>query len=197
MDGRRGVFIDRDGTLIDLIPYLADPDQVRLVSGAGEALRRLGEAGYDRVVVTNQSGVARGLYDLDRVAAVHERLLQRLRLEGADLEAIEICPHHPDFTGTCACRKPEPGMVLRAAERLGVDLRASWAIGDRFEDLTAGTKVGCRGILVLTGYGRDQARSTPPEKWGTVDYVAWDLPAAVAYLIDRDRTDRSNPARAK
>lgn len=196
MNGRRGVFIDRDGTVIDLIPYLSDPQQVRLVPGAAESLRRLGDAGYARIVVTNQSGVARGLYDLDRVEAVHVRLLEALRAEGADLEGIEFCPHHPDFTGPCACRKPEPGMIVRSAERLGVDLRSSWVIGDRFEDLAAGRRVGCRAILVMSGYGRDQARLTRPEEWGIVEYVAWDLPAAAAYLIERDRKSPRGPAAA-
>ncbi len=185
MSGRPGVFIDRDGTLIELAPYLHDPAEVRLLPGVAESLRLLAVAGFGRVMVTNQSGVARGLYGIEAVEAVHERMLGLLESEGAGLEGIEICPHHPDFTGRCACRKPEPGMILRATESLGIDLRASWVIGDRFEDLLAGHRVGCRGILVLTGYGKDQARIARPEDWRAAEFVAWDFSAAVAYLIDR------------
>ena len=183
MNGGRGVFLDRDGTILELVPYLHDPDQVRLLPGAAESLRRLGEAGWARVLVTNQSGVARGYYPIGDVERVHARLLALLRSEGADLEAIEICPHHPEHSGACRCRKPAPGMLEAAAVRIGIDTRRSWTVGDRMEDLEAGSPLGCRGILVLTGYGREQARGGLPSVWVNVDYVAWDLPAAVAHIL--------------
>jgi len=182
--GARAVFIDRDGTLIDLVPYLHDPERVRLLPGAAESLRRLGEAGWKRVLITNQSGIARGLYGLEDVERVHARTLELLRAEGADLEGIEICPHLPEITGPCDCRKPAPGMLARASRRLGVDPARSWVIGDRIEDVMSGSPLGCPGILVLSGYGREQARRVPPEAWENVRFVARDLPAAVAAILN-------------
>jgi D-glycero-D-manno-heptose 1,7-bisphosphate phosphatase len=157
VSGIKAVFIDRDGTLLELVPYLHRPEEVRLTSGAAQALRRLGDAGWLRVVVTNQSGVARGLFSIDEVEAVHTRMLELIRAEGGDVDAVEICPHHPDYTGVCSCRKPASGMLQCAADRFDIDLARSWIIGDRLDDLEAGLAVGARGILVMTGYGRDEA----------------------------------------
>ncbi len=183
MRPRGAVFLDRDGTILDLVPYLHRPDEVRLIAGAAQALRRLGEAGWLRVLVTNQSGIARGYYSLDDLERVHERMQELLREEGADLDAIEVCPHHPDHTGPCSCRKPASGMLERAAGRLSIDLARSWVIGDRMEDLRAGSPLGIPGVLVLTGYGKEEARTTPPAALRIARYIAWDLPAAAAFLL--------------
>ncbi|MBD3161609.1 MAG: HAD-IIIA family hydrolase [Candidatus Eisenbacteria bacterium] len=183
MSGRPAVFFDRDGTLLELVPYLHRPEQVRLTAGAGDALRRLGERGWLRVLVTNQSGIARGLFDRDQLEAVHERMRALLRAEGGGIDAIEVCPHHPDFTGACTCRKPRPGMLERAGRKLGVDPVRSWMIGDRFEDLEAGRRFGARGILVLTGYGREQARAAGEENWEGVACVARDFASAAAAIL--------------
>ena len=180
---RKAVFLDRDGTLIDLVPYLHDPAQVRLVPGAAEALRRLREAGWARVLVTNQSGVARGYYGLEEVERVHARLLELLRANGADLDAIEICPHHPDFGSPCDCRKPAPGMLTRAAERLGIDFRSSWVVGDRWEDIATGRPLGCRGILVMTGYGREQLAAGADPALVAATEVAADIAAAADRIL--------------
>jgi len=184
--GKRAVFLDRDGTILQLIPYLHEADRVRLLPGVAESLRRLGEAGYGRILVTNQSGVARGWFGMDDVEGVHDRLLYLLRAEGADLDGIEICPHHPDHTGPCSCRKPASGMIERAALRFGLSLKESWVIGDRMDDLLAGAALGCRGILVLTGYGQEEARLRDPARLADACYVAHDLAAAVAHLIAVD-----------
>lgn len=183
---RRAVFIDRDGTLIELIPYLHDPASLRLLPGAAAALRRLGTAGFLRVLVTNQSGVARGYYGIDDVDRVHARLLELLRAEGADLEAIEVCPHHPEYGSACDCRKPAPGMIGRASARLTIDTRSSWVVGDRWEDLEAGRPLGCRGILVMTGYGREQAASLPEEERKRNVLLAADLAEAVDRILGSD-----------
>ena len=180
---RRAVFLDRDGTLLELIAYLHQPEQVRLVAGAAAALRRLQAEGWLRIVVTNQSGVARKIFSMDEVTAVHERMLALLRADCADLDAIEICPHHPDHTGPCPCRKPAPGMLLRAARRFGIDLAGSWMIGDRLDDLEAGRVLGLRTILVRTGYGREEELSAGPEQITGITQVVDDLPAACDFLL--------------
>ena len=192
---RRGVFLDRDGTLIGLVPYLHDPAEVRLIPGAAAALRRVGDAGWARIVVTNQSGIARGYYGPDAVQRVHARMIELLRAEGADLEAIEVCPHHPEHGSPCDCRKPAPGMLVRAAARLQIDLRESWVIGDRWEDIAAGRTLGCRGILVMTGYGREQLASDadPPLAANPAlraeTEVAEDLVAALDRVLGRPGRD--------
>ncbi len=152
--GRPAVFLDRDGVLLDLVPYLRDPDEVRLAPGAGTALRRLRAAGLPFVVVTNQSAVARGMLDRAGLFRVHLRLLRLLEAEGVRPLGIEFCPHHPEHGEVCDCRKPSPGMLQRAAHRFNLDLSRSVMIGDSGSDLEAGRRAGCRTILVRTGYGR-------------------------------------------
>ncbi|MEZ4648741.1 MAG: lipopolysaccharide heptosyltransferase II [Candidatus Eisenbacteria bacterium] len=158
---RPAVFLDRDGTLIELVPYLRRPEDVRLVPGAAAALRSLQERGCALVVVTNQSVVARGEASEEDVARVHDRLRELLAREGVVLDGIEVCPHHPEFGPACACRKPSPGMILRAAHRLGVDLDASWMIGDNDADFGAAEAAGVRFVLVRTGYGREVEARLP------------------------------------
>ena len=155
---RHAAFLDRDGVVIEESHYLGDADRVRLVPGAGESIATLNRAGWVVVVVTNQSGVARGLFSRDSVCAVHERLASLLLEYGARIDSFYFCPHHPEaeleeYRQDCDCRKPKPGMLRRAAQELGLDLTASWMVGDRVSDLEAGAAAGCRTILVRTGYG--------------------------------------------
>lgn len=154
----RALFLDRDGTLLRLVPYLRDPERARLVSGVAEELRRLQGTGWRIVVVTNQAGVARGLMTRRDVAAVNRRLMALLAVEGVWLDAVEVCPHHPKFSGPCRCRKPAPGLLLRAARRLRIDLARSWTVGDSGGDLGAGEAAGTATALVGTGYGKLTAR---------------------------------------
>ena len=170
---RPAIFLDRDGTLIREIDYLADPDRVELLPGAVEGLQALRDAGYALVLVTNQSGVARGFLTLDILDAIHDRLAGILANAGLVLDGIEFCPHHPTvgtkpFRRPCGCRKPLAGMVLSAATRLDLDLPRSWMIGDALRDLEAGTAAGMPSILVRTGKGRaSEARA--PEGTHVVD----------------------------
>lgn len=157
---REAVFLDRDGTLIEEVNYLSAPEQVRLIPGAAEAVRRVNGAGVLAVVVTNQAGVARGYFPEGRVAEVHAHLSALLAEGGAKIDAYYHCPHHPTegigaYRVACACRKPRPGLLLTAARELGIDLSRSWMIGDKLCDAKAGEAAGCRTVLVRTGHGRD------------------------------------------
>jgi D-glycero-D-manno-heptose 1,7-bisphosphate phosphatase len=151
---RPAVFLDRDGTIVDELGFLDDPTRVRLLPGAARAIARLNGAGLPVLVITNQSGIARGLLDERILARVHARLAELLAADGAHVDGFYHCPHHPEVGGPCACRKPEPGLVLDAAREHGVDLGASWLVGDADRDLEAARRAGVPGrILVLTGKG--------------------------------------------
>lgn len=156
------VFVDRDGTLMVERNYLSDPGGVELVPAAAAALNLLRELGYALVVVTNQSGIARGTYTLSDYHAVAARLDQVLLEAGVPVDGTYFCPHHPDITGPCSCRKPNTGMYLQAAEELGLDLARSWYVGDKVTDVVPAASLGGRGILVRTGYGREQEKDVPP-----------------------------------
>lgn len=156
---RPAVFLDRDGTLNREVDYLADPAGLELLPGVGEALRELADAGYRLVVVTNQSGVARGLLDEPTLLRVHDALRAALARHGVALDRIAYCPHHPEvgpppYRRSCECRKPRPGLLADAARELDLDLERSWIVGDSERDLLAGAALGLPGVLVATGKGR-------------------------------------------
>lgn len=157
---RPAVFFDRDGTLIDERGYLGDPSKIRFYPSAVPALRRLSKAGYRVVIVSNQSGVARGYFSLAEMKAVHARFIELLRKDGVRLDGAYFCPHAPD--GGCRCRKPRPGMPRQAARELGIDLRRSFVVGDQLRDIAMARAVGARGVLVLTGGGRAARRRAMP-----------------------------------
>lgn len=160
--GRPAVFLDRDGTIIADADYLADPDRLELIRGADAAIRRLEAAGYAVVVVTNQSGIARGLYTEADYHAVAARLDELLGSLDAAVEGTYFCPHHPDFDGPCECRKPGTGLYVRAARERGLDLAASWFVGDKLSDVLPAAALGGRAILVRTGYGAGSIDRLPP-----------------------------------
>lgn len=193
---RPAVFLDRDGTLNRELDYLSDPEQFELLPGVAPALRALAEAGFALVVVTNQSGVARGLFSETRLLEIHRRMQQLLCAQGVQLDGIEYCPHHPQVGGAayrrnCTCRKPLPGMLERAALTLGLELGASWIIGDSWRDLEAGEHVGARGILVRTGKGAEQERQLEA-RGARMPIVVDDLAAAGALILsDAQRTSAS------
>lgn len=172
---RPAAFIDRDGTLVVERHYLADPTHVALVPGATAALDRLRAAGYHLVLVTNQSGIARGLYTEAAFHAVQRRLAALLADAGITFDSVQYCPHHPDFTGPCDCRKPGTGMFLNAARDLAIDFDRSIYIGDRLKDVEPARTLGGHAYLVRTGYGALQERDA-----GDDIQVVDDLAAAVA-----------------
>jgi D-glycero-D-manno-heptose 1,7-bisphosphate phosphatase len=160
-EGRPALFLDRDGVVVEEVHFLHRPEDVRLVPGAAAVLALARRRGLAVVLATNQSGIARGLFGWAEFAATQDRVEALLAAEGAGFDLVLACPFHPDgeppYRGEHPCRKPRPGMLLRAAERLGLDLWASWAVGDRARDLEAGRAAGCAGGLhVLTGYGRGE-----------------------------------------
>lgn len=183
MSGRAAVFLDRDGTLIEDPGYLADPESVRLLPGAADAVARLNRAGFATIVVTNQSGIARGFLTEARYRATQTRLDALLSARDARIDAHYFCPHHPDLTGPCECRKPGTLLYRRAAERLALDLGASWWIGDRLRDVEPALVLGGRGILVLTGDGSAEVELPAASRFR----VAANLEVAVDLILDRTR----------
>jgi len=153
---RRFVLLDRDGTLNVECDYLSHPDQLALYPGVGKALRHLSGLGFGLVVLTNQSGVARGYFDLATVSRVHDRLRAMLGAEGVSLDGIYLCPHAPD--DACACRKPRSGMVDQAVAEHGFDPHQAFMIGDKAVDIDLGHAVGATAILVRTGWGAKAER---------------------------------------
>jgi D-glycero-D-manno-heptose 1,7-bisphosphate phosphatase len=193
VSGRPAAFLDRDGVLNELVP---DPssgrpesplraDDVRLLPGAAAAASELAHAGFVLVCVSNQPAAAKGKVSVEQLHAVHARVLDLLGREGVRLDASRLCLHHPDgviveLSGPCDCRKPAPGMLLDAAEALGLDLAASWMLGDTDTDVAAGRAAGCRTVLI------EQAASAHKRGGGAdPDLIAADLPEAVARLLDQ------------
>ena len=158
----KAVFLDRDGVITEDPPHHAHRvDQVRIIPGSGEAIRLLNDMGYQVIVVSNQSGVAKGYYREPDIGLFNEEMKRQLSLEGAHIDAEYYCPHHPDgiidqFREECSCRKPLPGMLIQAASQHQINLKASFMVGDKFSDIIAGNAVNCRTILVLTGHGKEE-----------------------------------------
>jgi D-glycero-D-manno-heptose 1,7-bisphosphate phosphatase len=160
---RPAAFLDRDGTLVEEVDHLARPGQLRVLPGVVDALHALAARGYALAIVTNQAGVAKGLFTLGDVEEVHAHLRHLL---GVPIDAIEFCPHHPagivpEFTRACDCRKPAPGMLARAAASLDIDLARSFMVGDTWSDVAAGEALGLPSYLVRTGHGARAARERP------------------------------------
>jgi D-glycero-D-manno-heptose 1,7-bisphosphate phosphatase len=189
---RPAVFIDRDGTLTEEVGYLNHPSRLRLLPRSAEAVRRLNEAGIAAVLATNQAGIARGYFSEDVMNAVHQQLADQLKEAGAHLDGLYVCPHHPTageppFRADCDCRKPRPGLLLRAARDLDLDLAGSIMVGDKPSDLSVAHAVGARSILVLTGYGLGEWEYRRAHFPVAPDHVATDLLEAVEWVIAQRR----------
>ena len=185
---RRAVFIDRDGTISEEVGYVNHVSRYRVFPFAAAAVRALNEAGRLAVLVTNQAGVARGYFQEEMIGRVHGLLEEELRKEGARLDAVYYCPHHPSvgeppYRLDCDCRKPRPGLIKRAAEELGIDLRKSWMVGDRYSDTELARNAGTRAAFVLTGYGRGEYEHQGHAWRHRPDLVAENLLEAVREII--------------
>ncbi|OGP86962.1 MAG: D,D-heptose 1,7-bisphosphate phosphatase [Deltaproteobacteria bacterium RBG_13_65_10] len=192
MRGRVGVFIDRDGTLNEEVGYVNHPDRLRLLPRSAEAVRLLNEAGLAAVLVTNQSGVARGYFPEKLVQALNAKVERFLAAEGARLDAIYYCPHHPEvgppeYRIDCDCRKPRTGMLDRGARELGLDLGRSYMVGDSLRDVECAQNAGALAILVLTGYGKGELEYHPKRDRVIPDHTAADLLDAAAWIVARER----------
>ncbi len=188
-DGKAAaVFLDRDGTLIEEIGYLDRPERVQLYPWSPAAIRALNQAGLKIVVVTNQSGVARGFFPEAMVETVHGHIAALLAAGGARIDAYYYCPHHPDgrvaeYARACDCRKPGRALVDRAARELGIDPERSFTVGDRWFDVALARAVGARGVLVRTGYGDREEQQPPPGL--AADAVVNNLAEAVSWILER------------
>ena len=181
---RRAVLLDKDGTLVEDVPYNVDPARIRLAAGAHDGLAALHAAGYRLVVISNQAGVAHGYFPEEALAAGADRLTQLLAEFGVPLGGFYFCPHHPQgnvpaYATVCDCRKPEPGLILRAAEELNLSLADSWLVGDILDDIEAGRRAGCRTVLLDNG-NETEWELTPARR---PHHTATDLAEAAQLIL--------------
>jgi histidinol-phosphate phosphatase family protein len=186
--GLKAVFVDKDGTLIENVPFNVDPARIRFAKGAAFCLHLLHDSGYAVVVVSNQSGVAHGFFPESALQGVRERLERMCARIGAPLLDVCFCPHHPggvvpEYAVSCFCRKPAPGLILRAARAHGIDLRSSWVIGDILNDIAAGRRAGCRTILINNGSETEWMLTENRMP----DCFVEDLAEAALVIVARDR----------
>lgn len=188
------VFLDRDGTINEEVGYLDSMDKLKMIPAAHEAIRLINLSGMKAIVVTNQAGVARGFFTEKFVRQTHEVIQTALLEKKASIDKFYYCPHHPtEGTGiylqNCNCRKPSPGMLLQAAHDLDIELGSSYMVGDRYRDVETAKKVGVKGILVKTGYGREVLQDVDPDvatAGNKPDFVAEDILEAVKWIM-KDR----------
>jgi D-glycero-D-manno-heptose 1,7-bisphosphate phosphatase len=181
----KAVFLDRDGTVVVEKGYITVPDDVELYPGAASAITSLKDAGWAVVIVSNQGAVAKGLISEEELAGINERMLMMLGAEGATVDGVYCCPHHPegevpDYSIECDCRKPKPGLLEQAARDHDLELESCFIVGDTPRDLQAGRAVGAKSVLVLTGHGPET--SLVPHG---ADHVAQDLSGAVRWILSR------------
>lgn len=184
------VFLDRDGTINEQMGYINHTCRFKMLPGAAEAIKKLNDAGIPVVVVSNQSGLARGYFPEELLTAVHDKMNKLLAETGAHVDGIYYCPHHPEakekrFRAACNCRKPKPGLVLQASEEMGLDPKRSYLVGDRWSDIKTAANCGATSILVRTGYGRGDEQYIGPQQEIQPDFKADDLLEAVKLILSK------------
>lgn len=185
---RRALFLDRDGTVAEEVGYINHLSRFRLYPWSAAAVRRINQAGLAAVVVTNQAGVARGYFGEELIGQVNKRMVEELARDDARLDGVYYCPHHPEageppYRQRCRCRKPQPGMIERAVEELNLALEGSVVVGDRYGDVVMAHRLGLRGALVLTGYGRGEYEYQRQHWPRPPDWVAENLLEAVELIL--------------
>ncbi|MCK7504330.1 MAG: HAD family hydrolase [Desulfobacterales bacterium] len=194
MKKNTAIFLDRDGTINDEVGYLDSADKLRIIPAAFEAVRLINASGMKAVVITNQAGVAKGLFTEEFVRKINGQIQSALLAQGALIDRFYFCPHHPTegidpYRLICDCRKPEPGLLHQAAADLNIDLARSYVIGDRLRDVETAHRAGAKGVLVMTGYGQDLMQEAGPDQANELnqpDYVAQDILEAVHWIL-KDR----------
>ncbi len=197
---KRAIFLDRDGTMNEEVGYVNHLSRFQLFEFTAEAVRLINKAGWHAIMITSQSGVARGYFPEELLLKIHGQLEESLKRQGARLDAIYYCPHHPTigsppYRQDCDCRKPKPGLLVRAAQDFGLDLTQCFVVGDRYRDIEMAHATGARGVMVLTGYGLGeyeyQRASWPREP----EYVAENLLEAVKWILFQ--TSEISPIRSE
>ena len=188
MHKKAAVFLDRDGTINEQMGYINHVSRFHMLPRAVDAVRLLNDKGVPAIVVSNQSGLARGYFPKSVLLEVHEKMKELLAAKGAHVDGIYYCPHHPEakeaeFRKACQCRKPKTGLFEQAVHDLDLDLTRSYVVGDRFSDLKAARVIGAKGVLVLTGYGRGDLEYVGPGLAIKPDHVAEDIYDAVVWIL--------------
>ncbi|RPH86078.1 MAG: HAD family hydrolase [Deltaproteobacteria bacterium] len=191
MKEKTAIFLDRDGTINDEVGYLDSADKLRIIPAAFEAVRLINASGMKAVVITNQAGVAKGLFTEEFVRKINGQIQSALLVQGALIDRFYFCPHHPTegidpYRLICDCRKPEPGLLHQAAADLNIDLARSYVIGDRLRDVETAHRAGAKGVLVMTGHGQDLMQDAGPDRANELnqpDYVAQDILEAVHWIL--------------
>jgi len=189
MGGRIAVFLDRDGTLNEEVNFVRRPEQLEMLPGAAASVRALNDHGIVVCIISNQSGIARGYFSEEDLVPIHAKLERELAHEGARIDHIYYCPHHPTegqppYKAACSCRKPGTGMLEQAAKDFKLDLRRSFVVGDRIVDIQAGRNAGATTILVMTGYG-PHALEECREKGVVPDFIAVDMAEAARIIMQK------------
>lgn len=153
---QKALFLDRDGVIIDYIPYLSKPEQIRIPDNAGMALKKWQDAGYILIIFTNQSGIARGYFTMDEVNAIHQHIYDQYAQFGVNFQDLLICPHQPK--DNCKCRKPSPNLLLKCVQKYNINIAKSFFIGDAPSDIECAINSGCQPVLLLTGRGQETAK---------------------------------------
>jgi D-glycero-D-manno-heptose 1,7-bisphosphate phosphatase len=188
----RAVFVDRDGVISEEVGYIGDSEDFRLIPHSAEAVKLINQSGLKIIAITNQSGVARGYFSEEMLGHIHRKMEKLLSDQGAFLDGIYYCPHHPEATVQayrmeCDCRKPATGLLIQASKEHSIDVSSSYLVGDKRTDIECAHRAGAKGILVLTGYGKDELRKFNSAASEQPEYVAADLLDAVQWII-KDKT---------
>ena len=194
---RPAVFLDRDGTINEQMGYINHPSRFKILPGVAEAIKRLNENQFLAIVVSNQSGVARGYFPIELVHVIHDMMRDDLKKKSAHIDGIFFCPHYPrgavkEYTGECECRKPQAGLIDQACRSFDIDMSRSYVVGDRYTDIQLAQRCDLKGVMVKTGYGLgDVTYVLPYQNTVKPAYIAEDLLDAVKWILEREKGDNS------